>query len=141
MPRLRLLPLALAAFAASPAQAHWFGFAFNAYTGERSACFVTRPPGVRGFRIVGDRVGAQLTCRRPAACPGRRGTIDAAFVPGTAPESLVGTLSYAGGTLRCDLECEVNAVVGDRPRSFYSCIYRCPPPSRVAVGTFSISRQ
>jgi hypothetical protein len=128
---------------ASPAAATpWFGFMFDAITGRQSRASTVRPGGRPGFQIRADAVRATLVCRQPAsgACNGRRGRIDGRL-SASIPEQLTGDLVYQGGRLVCALECEVSELPGQGPRSFWSCIYRCPSGARVTLGTFHIQRR
>lgn len=133
---------ALAVLLASvSAEAHWFGFGFNAYTGAESP-IRWRP------RVTGTDVGGVLRCRRPAsgACVARNGQVRgtlAAASPGI--ETMTGTLSYPGRNVTCRLQCDVY-VQGPPtprppgPRSFWYCIYDGCTGGPVAVGTFTTQR-
>jgi hypothetical protein len=121
--------------------AHWFGFASNAYTGAQSQSR-WRP------RIAGTSVTGALRCRRPAggACVARVGRIGgtlSASSPGI--ETMTGTLSYPGRNVVCQLRCDVY-VQGQPtprppgPRSFWYCIYDGCSGGQVAVGTFTTQR-
>lgn len=126
--------------AAPAAEAHWFGHAFNVYTGATSRTRF-KP------RVSGSQANGQLRCARPrGVCNGRVGRIDGALTgPPGGLRTFVGTLGYAGAGVVCRLACEVTRLPsGPRdpgPDSFWSCVWdQCQGPARVPTGTFTTQR-
>lgn len=123
------------------ASAHWFGHAFDVYTGASSP---TRFKPV----IAGSQVRGRLRCLRPrGVCNARVGRVDGALTgPPGGLRAFVGTLEYRGAGVVCALSCEVTRLpqTGRRdpgPDSFWSCVWdRCQGPARVPTGTFTTQR-
>lgn len=141
MSRIRPLVALAVLLVAAPVDAHWFGFATNAYTAAQSR-IRWRP------QVNGADVGGTLRCRRPGsgACVARVGQIRGTLAqssPGI--ETMTGTLSYPGRNVVCQLRCDVY-VQGPPtprppgPRSFWYCIYDGCTGGAVAVGTFTTQR-
>ncbi len=133
-----LLPL-LILLTTTAAEAHWFGFATNAYTAAQSPIRL-RP------RVTGTSVAGTLRCRRPAsgACVARVGQLRGTLAGGPSGETMTGTLTYAARNVVCQVRCDVNELPPvprpAGPRSFWYCIYDGCTGGRVAVGTFTTQR-
>lgn len=138
------LAVVMAVTLPAAAEAHWFGFAFDAIRGTMSP--IRLKPKVTGSNVTG-----RLRCKKPSsgACVARVGTIEGTLSGTPGAERLTGTLTY-GRSITCQLTCDVYEEFpnpGQRfpkppgPRSFWSCIYQsCSGGSRIAIGTFTTQR-
>ncbi|HEV7731207.1 MAG TPA: hypothetical protein VGR62_03550 [Candidatus Binatia bacterium] len=132
--------LAVVLLSVSHADAHWFGFATNAYTAAESQIRL-RP------RVSGTSVTGVLRCRRPAsgACVGRVGQVRGTLGGGPGAETMQGTLSYPSRNVVCQVQCDVYTQGPPvprppGPRSFWYCTYDGCTGGAVAVGTFTTQR-